>query len=46
MHRREQERARGWIRSGNIRWKGTRSTTTIQTGQQMFKQPGGTSSYC
>ena len=40
-----QERAWGWIWSGNIGWKGTCSTTKIQTGQQMFKQPGRTTSY-
>jgi ATP-dependent Clp protease adapter protein ClpS len=41
----EQERAWGWIWSGNIRWKGTCSTTKIQTGHQMFKQLGRTTSY-
>ena len=41
----EQEWAWGWIWSGNIHWKGTCSTTKIQTGQQMFKQPGRTTSY-
>ena len=45
IHRREQERVRVWIWSCNIRWKGTSSTTKIQTWQHMFQQSDGTTSY-
>ena len=31
--------------SNSILWKGTSSTTQIQAGQQIFKQPKGTPSY-
>ena len=45
VRRREQERTCGWIWSGNIVWKGTGSTTKIQTWQKMFQQSSRIVSY-